>query len=58
MKKERVEYVTNYIKNNIKRYELKLSKKNDVELIEKLSTVPNVNSYLKELIQKDIDTNK
>lgn len=54
MKANRVGYVVNYIKTNVKRYELKLSKKYDEELISKLATVPNVNSYLKGLIQQDI----
>lgn len=54
MKANRVGYVVNYIKTNVKRYELKLSKKYDEELINKLATVPNVNSYLKGLIQQDI----
>lgn len=47
-------YITKYIKNNVRRFELKLSKKNDAELIEHLQKQPNTNKYLKELILKDI----
>ncbi len=54
MKKSRVDYLVNYTKNNIKRVELKLSKKNDAEIIEHLAKKPNVNSYLKQLIENDI----
>ena len=46
--------MVNYTKNNIKRVELKLSKKNDPQIIEHLSKIPNVNSYLKQLIEQDI----
>lgn len=56
--KSRASYITGYIKNNIKRYELKLSKKNDGELIKRLENVPNRNSYLKTLILNDINQNK
>ena len=56
--KSRAAYITGYIKNNIKRYELKLSKKNDSELIERLEKVPNRNSYIKNLILNDINQNK
>jgi len=54
MNKSRVEYLVNYTKNNIKRFELKLSRKNDAAIIEHLSKKPNVNQYLKQLIEKDI----
>ena len=47
-------YVTKYIKNNIRRFELKLSKKNDAEIIKYLESKPNTNKYLKELILEDI----
>lgn len=47
-------YVTNYIKKNVRRFELKLSKKNDAELIKHLETKGNVNQYLKELITSDM----
>lgn len=47
-------YVTKYIKNNIRRFELKLSKKNDAEIIKHLESKPNTNKYLKELILEDI----
>lgn len=50
----KTEYITQYIKNNVRRFELKLSKKNDAELIKHLEQQPNTNKYLKELILQDI----
>lgn len=58
MAKNRTNYITNYIKKNVKRYELKLSKQNDPDLIEHLSKIDNVNSYLKDLIRKDAENKK
>jgi len=39
---------------NTKHYGLKLNVKTDAKIIEKLSSVPNVQGYIKELIRKDI----
>lgn len=46
-------YITNYIKKNIRRFELKLSKKNDKDLIDWLEEKDNINEYLKALILQD-----
>lgn len=50
----RSEYITKYIKNNIRRFEIKLSKKTENDIIAHLQAQPNVNQYIKELIIKDI----
>lgn len=43
-----------YDKENTKFYGIKLNKKFDAELIEKLSSVPSINGYIKQLIRDDI----
>ena len=43
-----------YQLKNTKSICLSLSKKYDMDIIEYLETLPNKNSYLKELIRKDI----
>ena len=46
-------YVISYIKNNVRRFEIKLSRKNDAELISWLESKENVNDYIKKLIAQD-----
>lgn len=46
-------YITKYIKENIRRFEFKMSKKTDKELIEWLEAQPNKNEYIKSLILAD-----
>ena len=52
------EYITKYIKQNVRRFEIKLSKKNDADLIEWLESQGNVNQYIKNLIIKDKKSGK
>ena len=40
---------------NTKNYIIKLNKKTDADIIEKLSSVENRQGYIKALIRKDID---
>lgn len=47
---------TKYDKENTKHFCLKLNKRTDEELINKLLSVKNVQGYIKELIKKDIQT--
>ena len=47
-------YDIQYAKSNIKRVYFNLNKKNDIEIIEKLESVPNKQAYIKALIKKDI----
>ena len=44
-----------YAKANTKTISIKLNKKTDSDVIEKLDTVQNKNGYIKKLIRKDIE---
>lgn len=46
-------YVNEYNKNNYKSYKLRV-RKDDDEVVEKLSSVNNLNSYILGLVRKDI----
>lgn len=50
----RSKYIANYVKNNIKRYELRLNKNRDSELIEHLNNQSSINAYLRQLVENDI----
>ena len=50
----RSEYIVNYVRNNISRFELRLNKYKDLELIEHLSNQPSINRYLRQLVEKDM----
>lgn len=50
----RTEYIINYVKKNICRYELRLNKNKDSDLIEYLNSQPSINGYLKQLIENDL----
>lgn len=50
----RTEYMVNYVRRNICRFELRLNKNRDTELIEHLNNQPSINGYLRQLIEKDI----
>lgn len=43
-----------YDKNNTVQIKMKLNKKTDKDILEKLNSVPNKQGYIKELIRKDI----
>lgn len=45
-----------YDKTHTKNYGLKLNLVTDSDIIEKLSSVPNVQAYIKQAIRKDIDS--
>ena len=47
------DYIVGYVKKNIRRFEIRLSKKTDAELIAWLESQPNVTDYIKTLIVKD-----
>lgn len=50
-----------YDRNNadkFKKYGIKLNADNDKDIIEKLSSVPSVQGYIKELIRKDVSEHK
>lgn len=50
-------YVDSYIKEHYKDITLRV-KKDDSEVVEKLSSVPNVNAYILSLIKKDIEEHR
>ncbi len=54
----KVAYDQKYIKENIKRYSLNLSKIYDLEIIERLESVQNKSAYIKALILADIASEK
>lgn len=51
---DRSEYIVNYVKKNMSRYELRLNKNKDAELISHLSKQPSINGYLRQLIENDM----
>lgn len=51
------EYINSFIKENYKTIKLRI-RKDDKLIIEKISTVDNINKYIKELIMKDILENR
>jgi len=50
----RTEYIVNYVKKNMCRFELRLNKNKDSELIEHLNSQPSINGYLRQLIESDM----
>ena len=48
------EYIAEYVKENYKRFELRLNKKTEQDLIEHLDKQPNRNDYIRSLIKKDM----
>lgn len=46
--------VAKYDAKNTKVYAIKLNRKNDADIIEKLDSQTNVQGYIKEVIRKDI----
>jgi len=48
------EYLNNYIKNNIRRFEIKLSRIYDPELINWLESKQNLTEYIKNLVVEDM----
>lgn len=43
-----------YDKDNTRKFSLKLNNKTDKAIIEKLLSIPNIQGYIKNLIEKDI----
>ena len=54
MNKSQADYISNYNKENYKMYPFRI-KKSDTDLINKLDSVPNRNSYITNLILEDIN---
>lgn len=52
---KKLDYIENYQRENIRRVVVKLNRKTDQRILEKLDTVDNVQGYIKNLIIKDIE---
>ena len=50
--------VISYIKNNYRRWEIKVHKEHDPEMVAFLESKENVQAYIKELIKKDMENNQ
>lgn len=50
--------VAKYDAENTKMFTFKMNKKTDADIITKLASVPNMQSYIKELIRADIAKDK
>ena len=56
-RKKRSDYINDYNKKNYKQIKL-VVRKDDIEILDKLKSVPSVRAYLLELIRQDIKANK
>lgn len=56
--RKQYEYIDKYQKANIRRITVKLNRKTDQKLIEKIDSVDNVQGYIKSLIEADIEKEK
>lgn len=54
----RSEITARYDAKNARSYALKLNRNNDADIIEKLSSVPSMQGYIKQLIREDLKRNK
>ena len=50
----RAEYMVRYVRNNMCRFELRLNKHRDSELIEHLNNQESINGYLRQLVENDM----
>lgn len=56
--RKQYEYTDKYQKANIRRITVKLNRKTDQKLIDKIDSVDNVQGYIKSLIEADIEKEK
>ena len=49
-----VKYQTDWIRNNVKRYEVRVNVNKEADIIAYLNGISNVQSYVKQLIRDDI----
>lgn len=52
------QYQANYIKENMKRVEIKIDKRNCQDMIDWLNGKDNVQAYIKDLIRKDMEAHQ
>ena len=55
---KRVQYETQYIRENQRQFMLKVNRKIDPDMIDWLESKENVQAYLKDLIRKDMESSK
>ena len=55
---KRVQYEIQYIRENQRQFMLKVNRKIDPDMIDWLESKENVQSYLKDLIRKDMESSK
>ena len=55
--KKRLDYINDYNKKNYKQIKL-VVRQDDVEILDKLKSVPSIRAYLLELIRQDIKASK
>lgn len=58
MAQSRTEIQARYDEKNCKRYSIKVHNENDADIIAKLSSVPSIQGYIKQLIRHDIEKEK
>ena len=56
MATSRADYQTKYEKENVRRFNFKLSRIYDADLVTWIESQPNFQAYLKELIRKDMES--
>ena len=52
------QYNSGYVKENLRQFMLKVNRKLDPDMVEWLESKDNVQAYLKELIRKDMESNR
>ena len=52
------EYMANYEKENLRQIRLKINRKTEPELLEWMEQQENIQGYIKDLIQKDMEEKK
>ena len=55
--KKRLDYINDYNKKNYKQIKL-VVRQDDIEILDKLKSVPSIRAYLLELIRQDIEASK
>ena len=55
---DNVKYQTEYIKKNLRRFEIKINRNTEPDLMDWLESQENVQAYLKSLIKQDMESKK
>lgn len=57
-KENKLKYIDKYNRENYRRFALKVSIKNDADIIEKLESKESINAYIRDLIRADIEKDR